>query len=181
MRFSKDGKFLKAWGKGGWAPGEFHALHAIAIDSRGRIFVGDRGNNRIQVFDTSGKFLRQFTVDAPIPPDAKTAIGNTPREMRMNGFPDAMCMTSGPNPVLYAVDLFPGRLYKISLDGKLLGVYGQSGKNLGEFGWAHALACPSENEVYVGELLNWRVQKLVVKGSRPAATRSGAAASRLRH
>ena len=56
-----------------------------------------------------------------------------------------------------------------------------SGKNLGEFGWAHALACPSENEVYVGELLNWRVQKLVVKGSRPAATRSGAAASRLRH
>lgn len=98
----------------------------------------------------------------------------------MNGFPDALCMTPGPHPVLFAVDLFPGRLYKISLDGKLLGVYGQSGKNLGEFGWAHALACPSENEIYVGELLNWRVQKLVTKGTRPAATRSGTAATRNR-
>jgi hypothetical protein len=74
-------------------------------------------------------------------------------------------MTPGPNPVLFAVDLYPGRLYKISLEGKVLGIYGKSGKNPGEFGWAHALACPSENEVYVGELLNWRVQKLVTKGS----------------
>jgi hypothetical protein len=60
------------------------------------------------------------------------------------------------------VDLEPGRLYKLSLDGKVLGVYGKSGKQLGEFGWAHAIACPSENEVWVGELLNWRVQKLVI-------------------
>ena len=57
VKFSKDGAFIKAWGKSGWAPGEFHSLHAIAIDSRGRIFVGDRGNNRIQVFDQEGKSL----------------------------------------------------------------------------------------------------------------------------
>ena len=57
VKFSKDGKFVKAWGKSGWAPGEFHALHAIAIDSRGRMFVGDRGNNRIQIFDQDGKSL----------------------------------------------------------------------------------------------------------------------------
>ena len=57
VRFSKDGSFIKAWGKSGWAPGEFHALHAIAMDSRGRIFVGDRGNNRIQLFDQDGKPL----------------------------------------------------------------------------------------------------------------------------
>jgi DNA-binding beta-propeller fold protein YncE len=57
VRFSKDGAFIKAWGSTGWAPGEFHALHAIAIDSRGRIFVGDRGNNRIQIFDQDGKPL----------------------------------------------------------------------------------------------------------------------------
>ena len=65
--------------------------------------------------------------------------------------------------MLFAVDLEPGRLYKLSLDGKVLGIYGKSGKQLGEFGWAHALACPSEDEVWVGELLNWRVQKLVTK------------------
>jgi sugar lactone lactonase YvrE len=57
VRFSKDGAFIKAWGKTGWAPGEFRALHAIAIDSRGRVFVGDRGNNRIQIFDQEGKSL----------------------------------------------------------------------------------------------------------------------------
>jgi DNA-binding beta-propeller fold protein YncE len=57
MKFSRDGQFVKSWGKSGWAPGEFHGLHAIAIDSRGRVFVGDRGNNRIQIFDQEGKSL----------------------------------------------------------------------------------------------------------------------------
>ena len=61
VKFSKDGTFIKEWGKSGWAPGEFHALHAIAIDSRGRVFVGDRGNNRIQIFDQEGKSLATWT------------------------------------------------------------------------------------------------------------------------
>ena len=61
VKFSKDGKFIKEWGKTGWAPGEFHTLHAIAIDSRGRVFVGDRGNNRIQIFDQEGKSLATWT------------------------------------------------------------------------------------------------------------------------
>ena len=84
------------------------------------------------------------------------------------GAPDALCMTPGPNPVLFVGDLYPSRIYKVSLDGTLLGVYGQPGRNLGEFGWIHAIACPSENEIWVGELINWRVQKLVTKkgGSR---------------
>ena len=57
VHYSKDGKFVKAWGKTGWGPGEFRSIHAIAIDSRGRVFVGDRGNNRIQIFDQEGKSL----------------------------------------------------------------------------------------------------------------------------
>ncbi len=56
-KFAKDGRFVMSWGKSGWAPGEFHALHAIAIDGLGRVFVGDRGNNRIQIFDQDGKSL----------------------------------------------------------------------------------------------------------------------------
>ena len=55
-----------------------------------------------------------------------------------------------------------GRIYKLSLDGKLLGMPGRSGKQLKQFGWIHALACPSENVLWVGELLNWRAQKLVL-------------------
>jgi len=60
VKFSKDGKFVKAWGKKGPAPGEFGGLHAIALDSRGRVFVGDRTNSRIQIFDQDGKFLREW-------------------------------------------------------------------------------------------------------------------------
>ena len=56
-KFSKDGAFVKAWGKTGYGPGEFRSIHAIAMDSRGRVFVGDRGNNRIQLFDQEGKSL----------------------------------------------------------------------------------------------------------------------------
>lgn len=61
VKFSKDGKYVKEWGKTGYAPGEFRTLHAIAMDSRGRIFVGDRANNRVQLFDQEGKFLSQWT------------------------------------------------------------------------------------------------------------------------
>ena len=60
MKFSKDGKFLKAWGKRGSGPGEFDTPHSIAIDSRGRIFVADRSNSRVQIFDQDGKFLDQW-------------------------------------------------------------------------------------------------------------------------
>ena len=61
VKFSKDGKFIKTWGKKGAAPGEFDTPHALAFDSRGRLFVGDRNNNRIQIFDQDGKFLEQWT------------------------------------------------------------------------------------------------------------------------
>jgi DNA-binding beta-propeller fold protein YncE len=164
---SNRGEWLASWGSLGDGPGEFDTPHGLAIAPSGEIFVADRGNRRIQVLDANGKFLRQFTIDVPLPPDAKAAIGAPPTNLSTGslapGAPDALCITPGPNPVLFAADLYPGRIYKVALDGKVLGVYGKSGKNLGEFGWPHALACPSENEVWVGELLNWRVQKLVVK------------------
>ncbi len=60
VKFSKDGKFIKTWGKKGTGPGEFETPHALAMDSRGRLFIGDRGNNRIQIFDQDGKFLEEW-------------------------------------------------------------------------------------------------------------------------
>jgi len=60
MKFDKNGKFLKTWGKKGMGPGEFDVIHTVALDSRGRLFVGDRQNNRIQIFDTDGKFIDQW-------------------------------------------------------------------------------------------------------------------------
>jgi hypothetical protein len=165
---SNRGEWLMSWGSLGNGPGQFDTPHGVAVGPNGDVFVADRGNRRIQVFDQGGKFLRQFTIDVPVSPGAKPAIGAPPADVTTGslapGAPDALCMTPGPNPVIFTGDLYPGRVYKVSLDGKVLGVYGKSGKNLGEFGWIHAIACPSENEIWVGELLNWRVQKLVVKG-----------------
>ena len=60
-KFTKEGKFIKAWGRTGHGPGEFRTLHGIAMDSRGRLFVADRFNNRVQIFDQEGKFLAQWT------------------------------------------------------------------------------------------------------------------------
>ena len=131
--------------------------------------TGERIRIEGQVFDGDGKFLRQFTIDVPVPPDAKPAIGKKPDEAMIAGgtmapgSPWAICITPPPNQVLYSADAFPGRIYKLSLDGKVLGVLGQSGKQLKQFGWIHAMACPSENTLYVAELLNWRMQKLVLK------------------
>ena len=82
---------------------------------------------------------------------------------RSPGSPWAICITPAPNQVLYSSDAYPGRIYKLTLDGKILGVLGKSGKQPGEFGWIHEIACPSENELYVAEILNWRVQKLILE------------------
>jgi sugar lactone lactonase YvrE len=60
VKFSKDGKFIKSWGKLGTAPGEFNGPHTLAFDSQGRLFVGDRTNNRIQIFTQDGKFIAEW-------------------------------------------------------------------------------------------------------------------------
>ncbi len=168
-KVNNRGEWVASWGSLGNGPGQFDTPHGIAVGPRDEVFVADRGNRRIQVFDTSGKFIRQFTIDVPVPADFKSPIGAAPTDLKTGslapGAPDALCMTPGPNPVLFVGDLYPSRIYKVSLEGKLLGVNGRPGKNLGEFAWIHAIACPSENEIWVAELLNWRVQKLVTKGA----------------
>jgi sugar lactone lactonase YvrE len=167
-KVDKDGNWIKSWGERGSGPGQFNTPHAIATDAEGNVYVADRGNHRIQVFDGDGKFLRQMVIDLPVPAGAKPAIGNMPGEAAIAGgtfapgSPWTLCITPPPNQVLYSADAWPGRIYKLSLDGKVLGMLGQSGKQLKQFGWIHAMACPSENLLYVGELLNWRVQKLVL-------------------
>ena len=165
----KNGNWLKSWGDRGKGPGEFNTPHSIAADAQGNVYVADRGNGRIQVFDGDGKFLRIIKIDVPFDDSARPAIGNQPTLQSYQkvltqapGSPWAVCITPPPNQVLYASDAYPGRVYKLSLDGKVLGWLGQSGKQLKQFGWIHEIACPSENELYVAELLNWRVQKLIL-------------------
>ena len=168
-KVDKEGNWLKSWGEPGSEPGQLNTPHSIAVDAQGQVYVADRGNRRIQVFDSEGKVLRQIVIDVPVDPKARPAIGKKPElpitgnQAMAPGAPWTVCITPPPNQILYSSDGFPGRIYKLSLDGKVLGVLGESGKQPKQFGWIHEIACPSENVLFVGELLNWRVQKLILE------------------
>jgi streptogramin lyase len=144
-KFDKNGKFVKSWGSRGTATGQFNTPHSIATDAQGNVYVGDRGNRRIQVFDNDGNFKTQYT--------------NV-------GAPWAVCITPGPHQYLYSsnsngtASMDDGEIYKMELDGRILGKFGRGGKLLKEFGSVHEIDCRNPNELYVGEITNWRVQKL---------------------
>jgi hypothetical protein len=147
-KFDKDGRFVKSWGKRGTGPGEFADVLSIAVDAQGNVYAGDGGNRRIQVFDNNGVF--------------KTTFSNF-------GNPQAMCIGKGANPVLYVSNSNPwndidvaGEIYKMRLDGTVLGKFGHAGRLLKEFGAVNSIDCRSENTLFVGEPANLRVQKLVL-------------------
>ena len=147
-KFDKEGKFAKSWGKKGTAPGEFANVRSIAVDARGNVYAADGGNKRIQVFDNDGNFKTAFA-----------DVGNA----------QALCMTKGPNQLLYVSNSNPptdidrdGEIYRMRLDGSITGKFGRAGKLLKEFGTVNAIDCSSENTLYVGEIGNLRVQKLIL-------------------
>jgi YVTN family beta-propeller protein len=139
-KFTKEGDYVGTIGSRGREVGQFSTPHDIASDARGNIYVADRGNNRIQVLDNDLKVIRVI------------------EGIRS---PWAICVTPGPTQYIYSADV-SGTIYKATLDGKVVGKFGSMGKQLGQFFWIHALACPSENEIYVGEVQNWRVQHIVL-------------------
>jgi hypothetical protein len=146
MKYNKEGRFLASVGSNvkGSEPGQFNTPHTIATDKVGNVYVGDRGNNRIQVFDSNLTLRAVWTG---------------------MGAPWAICITpatNGAKQYLYSSDA-AGPIYKMDLDGHILGKFGTAGKQLKQFGWIHEMNCSSENELLVGELLNWRVQKLSIK------------------
>jgi DNA-binding beta-propeller fold protein YncE len=180
-KFTKDGDWVASLGEpGGGKLGNLNTPHTIANDAKGFIYVGDRGNRRIQVIDPkTNTFVREIKIDVPAPSDVQPWMGAKPNVAQLlaadappgagtmaPGAPWAICITP-PNAqgtqFLYSSDAYPGRVYKLSLDGKVLGWLGKSGHAMKQFGWIHEIACPSENEIYVAELLNWRVQKLTLR------------------
>ncbi len=166
VKVDPRGRWVKTWGTRGTGPGQFNILHAIASDAKGNIYVGDRSNRRIQVFDANGTFLKQFTIDVPFTKPVNILLGDEQADVGKplagSGAPWAMCINPGATQYLFVSDAVPGRIYKLTLDGKVVGVLGEAGKEPKQFGWIHEIACPSANELYVAELLNWRMQKLTL-------------------
>jgi hypothetical protein len=188
-KFDKDGNWVGTWGKRGFGPGEFNTVHNIEVDKNDHVWVSDRSNGRLQVFDTEGNFLREVVINVPTPPvqpmqghqypptmDAKPGSNLAYRP----GTPGALCSV-GDNPnILFVGDLYPGRIYKIDLTGKVLGFVGTKiGKKPGQVGGLHGMACPTENLIYTAEFQNWRSQKLVLRPKASTTTSAPGPAGRL--
>jgi DNA-binding beta-propeller fold protein YncE len=178
-KYDMNGDWMMSWGEPGNGPGQFRTPHSIAIDRNDNVYVGDRTNARIQVFDTSGRFLRMFSVATPIEPGSKAVNGPTPADLAKvggNGAPNSLCIPPGSDVIFVGESTFPGRIIKATLQGQVLGVIGNSGRNLGEFSGAHGLACPTENILYVAESSNSRAQKIIL-GPQPVRTAARSASN----
>lgn len=140
VKYSKEGGYLMAWGKKGTGPGEFNAPHTIAVDHQGRVYVGDRENHRVQIFDEKGKFLKQWT---------------------HLGSPWGLYFT--PDHHLFMCDGYRNRVLKLDLEGRLVGALGRPGKGPGQLSVSHHLALGKAGELYVAEVVGWRVQKFLLR------------------
>jgi sugar lactone lactonase YvrE len=139
LKFDKTGKFVKSWGGKGSGPGQFQVAHGIAIDAKGLVWVADRENQRIQVFDQDGTFVR---------------------EVKYKGLP---CSLDIGRQYIYMVNGFAGQLLRLDLNGKVLAAIGKPGKGPGEFGEAHMIAVSPKDEIYVADSVNAALVKFVKK------------------
>jgi sugar lactone lactonase YvrE len=155
VKYDKNGRFLAQVGseKPGAEPGQFNLPHALAVDAQGNVYVSDRTNNRIQVFDNNLVL--------------KTIYDNI-------GVSWTVCISPGPHQYLFTSNSNPngnppgswditGEIYKMELDGTIIGKFGHAGKQLGGFQVVHMMDCRNPNEIIVAEIESWRVQKLVLK------------------
>ena len=147
IEFNKDGQYIRHWGTPGNGDGQFTLPHSVTIDSKGIVYIADRANSRMQVFDAEGKFIAKWT-----------DIGQ----------PWGVYYVAKENAI-YMCDGLYNRISKLSLEGKVLGVMSSFGKSPGKLDFAHEIAVDSEGSIYVAEIKNLRVQKWVRNA--PAASK----------
>ncbi len=180
-KYDKQGNWVTSWGSRGPSgvdanenPGQFNTLHNIAVDRQNNVYVADRNNRRIQVFDRDGRFQRFIHLNATYDKARHPVLGNLSPNRPNQTQPWTLCISNTPTQYLYTSDEEPGRIYKLALDGTILGTLGRSGRGPKEFNWIHGLACPTENDLFVADMNNWRVQKLTlhpVGANAPGAAR----------
>ena len=155
VKYDKNGRFLKQVGseRPGSEPSQFNTPHGIAVDGQGNVYVADRANHRMQILDNN-LVLRAIYDN----------IGDS----------WTVCISPGPHQYLFTSNSNPngntpgsweitGEIYKMELDGTILGRFGHASKQMGGFQVAHMLDCRNPNEIIVAEIESWRVQKLLLK------------------
>ena len=167
VKYDKNGRFLKAVGTRGNGRLQFNTPHSIATDFQGNVYVGDRGNARVQVLDNDLNYKAEY--------------GNV-------GNPWGVCVSGGPGPknpgkqYLFSTNSwqdsapaagaeFTGEVYKMELDGTIVGKFGRAGKALGEFATIHQMDCRDPNVIFTAEINNWRSQKILLKAQPTTASR----------
>jgi 6-bladed beta-propeller len=159
VKYDKNGRFIKSAGTRGNGPGQLNLPHTLQVDLQGNVYIGDRSNARVQVWDNDLN-----------PKAIYDNVGN----------PWTLCISPGPHQYLFVSNSVPdngdsrtaavtGEIYKMELDGRILGKFGKGGKALKEFSTVHGIDCRNPNELYVSEITSWRAQKIIL---RPQATTS---------
>jgi len=140
LKFDKSGKLTKSWGGLGKGPGQFDTSHSIIVDAKGLVYVADRQNRRVQIFDGEGRYIKEW---------------------KYAGLPCGLYF--GPGQQLYLVSGFAGQILKLDANGKAIAATGQPGKGLGEFGEAHYMSMGPQGEIYVADTVSARLHKFVKK------------------
>ncbi len=165
VRFDKTGRFLKAWGALGTKPGEFSIPHAITADSKGRLYVADRNNVRVQIFDAEGKLLDVWpNILVPwgfwiSPADEIWVCGSSPMPWLTDPKYPAAPLGCPPKDQLFM---------KFNTAGKVLEHWtvpkGEDEKERpGDLNWLHVIALDAQGNIYAGDIIGKRVQKFLRK------------------
>jgi len=140
VKFAPDGSLIKTWGGPGTGPGEFDTPHSIVVDQEGLIYVADRQNRRVQIFDDDGNYIKEWAY---------------------KGLPCGLHIHSDEQ--MYMVSGFAGEILKLDENGKAIGANGQPGKGLGEFGEAHYMTMAPNGDIYVADTVRPELHKYVMK------------------
>src|SRR5881296_3115125 len=165
VKYDKNGRFVAQAGseKAGKEPGQFNLPHGLQVDGQGNVWVADRTNIRYQVLDNDLKPKKIYD---------NLGVGWT------------VCVSQGPHQYVFASNSNPngntpgsweitGEIYKMELDGTVIGRFGHASKEFGGFQVVHMMDCRNPNEILVGEIESWRVQKLILQ--QPATTKTSSA------